>query len=162
MTEIRGQTSAVRKGEIRIANSRLRTVIPQSTLNMARSKNSALRSLLLTLSSICCFVLKPTSDLRPKPLLREIVWAAVPKPMSDLRLLIAGSCALLFAVCFSAEAQQSKKVPRIGVLAQSSAYFLSTQLEAFRRGLREVGYVEGQNIAIEYRYAEGKLDRLPA
>jgi putative ABC transport system substrate-binding protein len=78
---------------------------------------------------------------------------------TSLLLVLA---ALLFAVCFPAEAQQSKKVPRIGVLAQSSAYFLSTQLEAFRLGLREAGYVEGQNIAIEYRYAEGKLDRLPA
>jgi hypothetical protein len=61
-----------------------------------------------------------------------------------------------------AEAQQPKRGVRIGVLNQSSANFLSTQLEAFRQGLRDFGYVEGQNIAIEYRYAEGKLDHLAA
>jgi putative tryptophan/tyrosine transport system substrate-binding protein len=60
-----------------------------------------------------------------------------------------------------ADVQQTKKVARIGVLSQSSANFLSSQLEAFRQGLRDFGYVEGQNIAIEYRYAEGKLERLP-
>src|ERR1044071_9639381 len=159
MTEIRGQTSAVRKGEIRIANSRLRTVIPQSTLNMARSKNSAVRSLLLALSSICCFVLKPTSDLRPKPLLREIVWASVPKPMSDLRLLISGSCALLFALSLPLQAQQPKKVSRIGYLSNSDPITESARAKAIRLALRERGYMEGLNIATEYRYAEGKPDR---
>ena len=66
--------------------------------------------------------------------------------------------ALLFVLgLFStAEAQQPKKVPRIGLLVGAS---LSSrrevgQVEAFRQGLRELGYVEGQNIAIEYRYAE--------
>jgi ABC-type uncharacterized transport system substrate-binding protein len=69
---------------------------------------------------------------------------------------------VLLAIAVIAEAQQPNKIQRIGVLAPSSAYFLSSQLEAFRQALRELGYVEGQNIAIEYRYAEGKLDRLPA
>jgi ABC-type uncharacterized transport system substrate-binding protein len=69
--------------------------------------------------------------------------------------------AMLFALCFSAEAQQPKKVPRIGLL---SPYSLSSwvRIEAFRQGLRDLGYVEGQNIVIEHRYAEGNLDRLPA
>src|SRR5262249_911561 len=69
-------------------------------------------------------------------------------------------CALLVAFYLPAQAQQPRKVTRIGVLSQSSANFMSTQLEAFRQGLRDFGYVEGQNIAIDYRYAEGKLDRL--
>jgi putative tryptophan/tyrosine transport system substrate-binding protein len=60
------------------------------------------------------------------------------------------------------EAQQPGKVPRIGVLRQSSAHVLWTQLEAFRQGLRDRGYLDGQNIVIEYRYAEGELDRLPS
>ena len=68
---------------------------------------------------------------------------------------------VLLTTAPAAEAQQTKKVARIGVLSQSNANFMSTQLEAFRQGLRAFGYVEGQNIAIEYRYAEGKLDRLP-
>ena len=71
-------------------------------------------------------------------------------------------CALLFALCVSAEAQQPTKVPRIGYLAAGSSSASSARIEAFRQGLRELGYVEGKNIVIEYRYAEGKLDRLPA
>jgi putative ABC transport system substrate-binding protein len=61
-----------------------------------------------------------------------------------------------------AQAQQTKKVPRIGVLSGGSRSSTTASTEAFRQGLRELGYLEGQNVAIEYRYAEGKLDRLPA
>jgi len=71
-------------------------------------------------------------------------------------------CALLPALCTSAEAQQSAKIPRIGYLVGASLSGTSARIEAFRQGLRELGYVEGKNIVIEYRYAEGKLDRLPA
>jgi len=60
-----------------------------------------------------------------------------------------------------AEAQQQKKVPRIGFLVGASPSTNAARTEAFRQGLRELGYVEGKNIVIEYRYAEGKLDRLP-
>ena len=70
-------------------------------------------------------------------------------------------CALLFALCVSAEAQQPKKVPRIGFLTTVSPSTISDRVEAFRQGLRELGYVEGKNIVIEWRYAEGKADRLP-
>ncbi len=59
-----------------------------------------------------------------------------------------------------ADAQQPKKVPRIGFLTSTSPSATSARVEAFRQGLRELGYVEGKNIVIEYRYAEGKLDRL--
>src|SRR5262245_17868677 len=58
------------------------------------------------------------------------------------------------------EAQQPGKVPRIGFLMGTSPSTISDRIEAFRQGLRELGYVEGKNIAIEYRYSEGKLDRL--
>ncbi|HEU4345862.1 MAG TPA: ABC transporter substrate-binding protein [Candidatus Binatia bacterium] len=71
-------------------------------------------------------------------------------------------CALLFALCLPAEAQQPKKIPRIGYLGGASASAVSDRIEAFRQGLRELGYVEGKNIVIEWRYAEGKPDRLPA
>jgi putative ABC transport system substrate-binding protein len=70
-------------------------------------------------------------------------------------------CAMLFALCFPAEAQQPKKVPRIGYLSSVDPAAESTRAEPFRLALRELGYTEGQNIAIEYRYAEGKQDRLP-
>jgi putative ABC transport system substrate-binding protein len=69
--------------------------------------------------------------------------------------------ALLFALSFPAWAQQSKKVPRIGYLSVLSPSSDSARIEAFRKGLAELGYIEGQNIAIEARYTEGKLDRLP-
>jgi putative ABC transport system substrate-binding protein len=59
-----------------------------------------------------------------------------------------------------AEAQQPTKVPRIGYLSATSPSVNPTRIEAFRQGLRELGYVEGKNIIIEWRYAEGKLDRL--
>jgi putative ABC transport system substrate-binding protein len=63
-------------------------------------------------------------------------------------------------ICFHpAEAQQPAKVPRIGYLAAALG---SSRHEAFRQGLRELGYVEGKNIVIEWRDAEGKVDRLPA
>ena len=70
-------------------------------------------------------------------------------------------CAMLFAFCASADAQQPKKVPRIGYLAGGNAATESTRSEGIRLALRELGYVEGQNIAIEYRYTEGKVDRHP-
>ncbi len=59
------------------------------------------------------------------------------------------------------DAQQSKKVPRLGYLTAFEPAGESSRAEAIRLALRERGYVEGQNIAIEYRYAEGKVDRLP-
>jgi putative tryptophan/tyrosine transport system substrate-binding protein len=72
--------------------------------------------------------------------------------------------ALLFAVCFSAEAQQPKKMHRIGVLTNvlSTAPEVLPLWEAFQKGLREHGWVEGQNIAIERRYAEGEVERFPS
>ena len=69
--------------------------------------------------------------------------------------------AMLFALCSSAAAQQPKKIPRLGYLSNGDPATESTRAEAFRRALRDLGYVEGQNIAIEYRYAEGKRDRFP-
>jgi ABC-type uncharacterized transport system substrate-binding protein len=71
-------------------------------------------------------------------------------------------CAMLFLLCSSAEAQQSAKVPRIGYLTGATLDGQSARIESFRQGLRELGYVEGKNIVIEYRYAEEKRDRLSA
>src|SRR5437773_2919945 len=70
-------------------------------------------------------------------------------------------CALLLALSFPVEAQQPKKVSRIGYLVSSDPVTESTRSEGIRQALRDLGYVEGQNIAFEYRYAEGKLDRFP-
>ena len=69
--------------------------------------------------------------------------------------------AMLFALSLPAEAQQPKKVSRIGYLSSFDPARESARAEAIRLALRELGYIEGQNIAIEYRYTEGKLDRNP-
>src|ERR1051325_1957592 len=82
------------------------------------------------------------------------------KLMPDLRLLISGFCALLFGLSFSVQAEQSTKLPRIGYLSTDSPSTIPARIEAFRQGLRDLGYVEGKNIVIEWRFAEGKADRL--
>ena len=68
---------------------------------------------------------------------------------------------MLFALSLSAEAQQPAKIPRIGFLGATTLPATSARIEAFRHGLRELGYTEGKNIVIEYRWAEGKIERLP-
>jgi putative ABC transport system substrate-binding protein len=78
------------------------------------------------------------------------------------RFILFALCFMLLAPRFSAEAQQPKKVPRIGYLTTGSINITPSRRKAFLEGLRELGYVEGKNIFIEYRWAEGKLDRLPA
>jgi putative ABC transport system substrate-binding protein len=82
------------------------------------------------------------------------------KLMSKLLVNVALG-ALLFALSFSVEAQQPKSGSRIGYLSVLSPSSDSARIGAFRQGLRELGYVEGQNIFIEARYAQGKLDQLP-
>jgi putative tryptophan/tyrosine transport system substrate-binding protein len=81
--------------------------------------------------------------------MRKAVWSLI---------LVA---AVLLTVAVIAEAQQPKKVPRIGYLSPFDPVAESTRSEATRLALREFGYIEGQNIAIEYRYSEGKVNRFP-
>src|SRR5262245_49656809 len=77
---------------------------------------------------------------------KEIVWLVA------IFLLAAGTFA---------EAQETKKLPQIGVLYPGFSGVSDPPVAGFRQGLRELGYAEGKSIAIEYRDAEGKLDRLP-
>jgi len=70
-------------------------------------------------------------------------------------------CALLLALSFTAEAQQTGKVFRIGFLDASTASGMAVLVEAFRQELSKLGWIEGKNITIEYRFAEQKLERLP-
>ena len=94
--------------------------------------------------------------LDPSAWLRTCFGFSIERSQSK-RVFCLALSALLFALCFSAEAQQAKKVPQIGYLR-----FIENPLldEAFRKGLRELGYVEGQNIHVEYRYAGGSLERV--
>jgi putative ABC transport system substrate-binding protein len=71
-------------------------------------------------------------------------------------------CALLTALCSSVDAKQPKKLFRIGYLSNADRASDSSRAEAFRRALRDLGYIDGQNILFEYRYTEGKVDRAPA
>ncbi len=71
-------------------------------------------------------------------------------------------CSMLVALPFPAQAQQPKKIPKIGYLLAGDPATESGRVEGIRVALRERGYIEGQSIATEYRYSEGKRDRLPA
>jgi putative ABC transport system substrate-binding protein len=75
-------------------------------------------------------------------------------------LIFGGIGLCLLAVPFTAVAQQQRKVWRIGFLGATSASSLASRIEALRAGLRELGYVEGKNLVIEFRWAEGRYDRL--
>jgi putative tryptophan/tyrosine transport system substrate-binding protein len=77
------------------------------------------------------------------------------------RITVLALCAPLLELSVPAAGQQPAKVPRIGLLIASSLSLASPRVEAFRQGLQDLGYVEGKNIVIEYRYGEGKPDRLP-
>jgi putative tryptophan/tyrosine transport system substrate-binding protein len=78
--------------------------------------------------------------------------------MGGRKIVCFALCAMLFALCLPAEAQQPTKIPRVGILFIGGRD--QPHLEAFKQGLRERGYTEGKNIVLEYRYAEGKVDRL--
>ena len=83
-------------------------------------------------------------------------WSVVSKRIFSFAL-----CAMLFALCSSAEAQQTGKIFRIGFLDPSTASGSAVLVEAFRQELSKLGWIEGKNITIEYRFAEQKNERLP-
>ena len=78
-----------------------------------------------------------------------------------LKLVPYALCVMLFALCGSVEAQQVGKVPRIGFVDDSTPSNIAVRLDMFRQELSKLGWIEGKNVAIEYRFAEGKLERLP-
>ena len=75
------------------------------------------------------------------------------------RTVIAALVVSLLTVSFGADAQQAQKIPQIGFLSGGAPG--SPLIQAFENGLRDLGWVKDQNVAIEYRYAEGKAERLP-
>jgi putative tryptophan/tyrosine transport system substrate-binding protein len=78
------------------------------------------------------------------------------------KILVYALPVLILATIHLAVAQQPKNVPRIGILFVGSSSFYAAWIDVFRQGLKELGYIEGRNITIDYRYAEGKADRLPS
>src|SRR5262249_974885 len=99
-----------------------------------------------------------TERMKDKKQERGIQFSALKRQHAMLALSLV---ALLFALSSSAEAQQPTKVARIGFLNAPPIASISARLDAFRQGLRKLGYVEGKNIIIEYRSAEGKNERVP-
>jgi len=96
------------------------------------------------------------------PILQHSITPIVSRANSMHKKIIGlALCALLFAQSIPAQAQQAARIPRIGILIAASTSFYSARVEALRQRLRELGYVEGKNIVIYYRFAEGKLERLP-
>src|SRR5262245_65535571 len=83
-------------------------------------------------------------------------------PIVNRRGCVAIFAGGILAAALSANAEQPKTVPRIGLLGGGSASAIAGRIDAFRQGLRDLGYVEGKTIVIEQMWAEGKLDRLPA
>src|SRR5262249_8947842 len=75
------------------------------------------------------------------------------------KITVLTLCATVLVLWLPAEAQQQKKIPRIGYLANGDPATDSSRSEAIRLALRDLGYIEGQNIAIEYRYSEGNADQ---
>jgi putative tryptophan/tyrosine transport system substrate-binding protein len=105
--------------------------------------------------------MKPFWISDPSALLRTGFGSSIGKSQSKKFLCLA-LCAVLLALCVSAQAQQPGKIPRIGyVSGTGDANNPGPNIESFRQGLRDLGYVEGKNIVVEYRYAEGKNERLP-
>ena len=78
------------------------------------------------------------------------------------KITVLALFAMLFALCLPAEAQQPTKIPRLGFLTAGSPSSIAGRIEALRQGLRELGYIEDKNIVIEWRFAQGKPESLPA
>src|SRR5437762_4961002 len=77
------------------------------------------------------------------------------------KIIFLALCSLLLAPCFSVEAQQTPKIFRIGFLDSSTASGMAVLVDAFRQEMRKLGWIEGKNITIEYRFTEQKNERLP-
>src|SRR5262245_37046758 len=77
------------------------------------------------------------------------------------KITVLALSTMLFAICGSVEAQQTSKIFKIGYLDNSTASGSAVLLDAFRQELSKLGWIEGKNITIEYRFAEQKTDRLP-
>ena len=77
------------------------------------------------------------------------------------KITVLTLCAMLFALCGSVDAQQTGKVARIGFLDGTTASGMAVLLEPFRQELAKLGWIEGKNIVIEYRFSERKRERLP-
>src|SRR2546426_10896431 len=102
----------------------------------------------------------PTGCPGGYPIKRRLLDRRLGGPVIERRSFMAVMAGGVLAAPLAAEAQTAGKVYRVGILSTASPRSASIY-QAFEQRLRELGYVEGQNLAIEFRYAEGKVDRLP-
>jgi putative tryptophan/tyrosine transport system substrate-binding protein len=91
----------------------------------------------------------------------SVEWQVDQRKQMKKKITVLTLCAMLLAFCSSAQAQQAGKVPRIGFLGNSTASGSGVSVETFRQELSKLGWIEGKNITIEYRFAEQKVERLP-
>ena len=89
------------------------------------------------------------------------MWTLLTSKDMKKKITVLTLCAILFTLCASAQAQQTGKIFRIGFLDPSTASGSAVLVEAFRQELSKLGWIEGKNITIEYRFAEQKHERLP-
>lgn len=89
-------------------------------------------------------------------------YSSIPTPPKQFKITVLTLYAMVMTLCPSADAQQAKRIPRIGYLATNDPISDSSRSQALLLALRELGYREGENTALEYRYAEGRIDRLPS
>ncbi len=106
-------------------------------------------------------VMGPENTITPVLQHSNTPFSQIERNPMQTRITRRAFCSMLLALPFPARAQQPKKVPRIGYLSAGDAATESARAEAIRLALRERGYIEGQNIATEYRYAEGKRRSAP-
>ena len=103
------------------------------------------------------------SDFREKAMtqIRDYLFTVLLSIRSCRVPAVVSLCSMLLANSFLAEAQQPAKIARIAFLGATQASAITARIDGFRKSLRELGYVEGQNIFIEYRWADGRAERLP-
>ena len=93
---------------------------------------------------------------------RSKYYFSTPTPPNQSKITLLILYAIVMVLCPSADAQQARKIPRIGYLATNEPISDSFRAQSLRLALRELGYRDGENIAFEYRYAQGRIDRLPS
>jgi putative ABC transport system substrate-binding protein len=113
-----------------------------------------------TITTVRSYAICDTKAARKKA--GQPATTAVEREVMRIKTIVVLVVAVTLASVHSAEAQQSNKIVRIGLISQSSPSAMSPQIESLLQGLRELGYLEGKNISFERRYAQGELDRLAA
>jgi len=125
--------------------------------------NTLLKRFLTSCSDNLKHVLSPSTPLRLDSLEGSKTCTEPGRHVQNLKSAALVAISVTFAMCnFVAQAQQpAKRIPRVGIISLTPASVQKDRVEAFREALRKLGYVEGQNIKLEYRYGDNKSERMP-